>query len=373
MFSQSVSKGISRNIPCLILLLALGTPQLQAHGMDDGAHIVVVSPVSADSVANGQVLLETVRGVHGAPGMQYLIKIEPGFYDLGAASLEMKPWVDIEGSGRDRTMVRGQGISRKVAALIGYTRGTVLGADNAELRELTVVSSGRFAALAIVNEGVSPRIVNVKAVAEDALQCWGIRNLRGGRPSIEQVSIAAHCTKYNAGISSKAGSRPRIEDTTISSRGAAAMGGNIGVSAGSDSVPLLMRDLDITAGDETAPGIGIDVFFADGTDPFRLEESRIATQGGIGINVESSCVDLVLTIRRSQIEDSATGIHFHGQTLETLQSFIDASDHTVMAETGDVRICLSQLSGGPVVVAEGEASCAGVYDENFALYPDTCY
>jgi hypothetical protein len=38
-----------------------------------------------------------------------VILIAPGVYDLGDAQLRMQPWVTIQGSGQDSTIIRGHG------------------------------------------------------------------------------------------------------------------------------------------------------------------------------------------------------------------------------------------------------------------------
>jgi hypothetical protein len=60
-----------------------------------------------------------------------LLKILPGWYDIGSATVTMQPFIDIEGSGRDVTFIRS---ASSVA--------TVYGADAAELRSLTVRNDG---------------------------------------------------------------------------------------------------------------------------------------------------------------------------------------------------------------------------------------
>jgi hypothetical protein len=58
----------------------------------------------------------------------WLVKIEPGIYDVQASTVVMSPWVDIEGSGE------------KVTKITAFAPGaaTVQGAADAELREITV-------------------------------------------------------------------------------------------------------------------------------------------------------------------------------------------------------------------------------------------
>jgi hypothetical protein len=89
---------------------------------------VIVTPVPGDPVASGAALLQALAGVvDAASDNPYLLKLEPGVYDLGSDSLVMKPFVDVEGSGE------------------GVTRVTAIGAatpDRARWWERTTRSSG---------------------------------------------------------------------------------------------------------------------------------------------------------------------------------------------------------------------------------------
>jgi hypothetical protein len=65
-----------------------------------------------------------------------LLKIGPGIYDLGATSLVMEEFVDVEGSGENVTTLLGD------ITTVGFPfQGVVVGASNAELRFLTVVNT----------------------------------------------------------------------------------------------------------------------------------------------------------------------------------------------------------------------------------------
>ena len=59
----------------------------------------------------------------------WLVKMEPGIYDLGDEALVMRPFVDIEGSGQGVTSITSAGVFAVIAA------------SDAEIRELTVEST----------------------------------------------------------------------------------------------------------------------------------------------------------------------------------------------------------------------------------------
>jgi len=91
---------------------------------------IVVSP-AATPAASGAALLAAVERADASADNPWLIKLEPGVYDLGARSLAMKPFLDLEGSGRETTSIMSND-SRRGAA------GVVFGAKNSEVRDLTL-------------------------------------------------------------------------------------------------------------------------------------------------------------------------------------------------------------------------------------------
>jgi hypothetical protein len=87
---------------------------------------IVVSPVGPAETDNCNELLDALAGItDNSASNPYLIKLEPGIYDCGFNRVTMKPFVDIEGSGQETTVIRSD-------------QQTVDGASNSELRFLTV-------------------------------------------------------------------------------------------------------------------------------------------------------------------------------------------------------------------------------------------
>ena len=112
---------------------------------------IIVSPGESET-DGGTTLLNALASVTGTIDSPYLIKIEPGHYDLGDVSLVMKPYIDIEGSGQAATVISSS-----------CSQGVILGSSPCELRELTVVNTydGAAAAYGISTNGYSPVIRNV--------------------------------------------------------------------------------------------------------------------------------------------------------------------------------------------------------------------
>ena len=94
---------------------------------------VVVSPAGTDT-ESGTALIDALAGITDAgAGKPYLVKIEPGLYDLGSSVLTMKEYVDIEGSGQGITQIK---------STSSAGTGAVVAANFSELRGLSVWHAG---------------------------------------------------------------------------------------------------------------------------------------------------------------------------------------------------------------------------------------
>jgi hypothetical protein len=163
---------------------------------------VVVSPVGTDA-QNGQALLDAINNITDASASKpYLIHIEPATYDIGLSPLTMKEWVDIQGSGQLNTVISSG------RATGNCDDAAVMGADNAEIRFLTVRNSAQGTACqtAIASVDTSPRLTHVTAVATG--------------DSSEHVGM--HLNRSNATM---------IDVTATASGGSGAPHANIGVSS----------------------------------------------------------------------------------------------------------------------------------------------
>jgi hypothetical protein len=105
-------------------------------------NIVIVSPKAGSSATDkGTALLNALAGINDASsGNKYLIKIGPGTFNLGTSSLQMRQYVDIEGSGKELTVITGSG------------QFTVRGASRGTLSKLGVNNTNTSNAYAIYND-----------------------------------------------------------------------------------------------------------------------------------------------------------------------------------------------------------------------------
>lgn len=184
---------------------------------------IIVSPVGSPS-ANGQALAGVLAGITTASATNpYLVKLEPGIYDLGDSFLTLKSFVDIEGSGESNTTIRGGGRATPF-------EGLIVGADKTELRHLTVETSGGNNAVGIYNQSKTPTLRNVTIKASDAMQeAIGIFNSGSKGVNLYNVTINATTsgTSVATGIANN-GSNAIINNSsiTVSSTSAVAVTSN---------------------------------------------------------------------------------------------------------------------------------------------------
>jgi hypothetical protein len=215
--------------------------------------IIIISPNAADTaVTNGNALRAALEGVTDASSSNpYLIKLGPGYYYIGTTSLVMKPFVDIEGSGENATVIEGQ--------VNGAGGGVVNGASNAELRFLTVVHYGGGSyAKAIYIHDSSPSITSVTV------------NASGGSTLTTGIEIST----------TTSGASPRLRHVKVNASLSGSTLTSRGIDINGNSFPSLF-DVDIDAWNGTTETAGI---YMNGAQPQMNNVSIHVQGGGQGIN-----------------------------------------------------------------------------------------
>lgn len=172
---------------------------------------IIVSPADTPT-DSGRALISAVNSIPDPnEGRLFLVKIEPGVYDLGTDSFKMREYVDIEGSGQNATIITS-------TAFDNWDTGTIVAVNNAELRNLTVENRGdNLYAICIYISSVSPVISNVtctlsaEAVAFQQTRLISVAN--ECYPYLENVSIDLNvvgAAGATTGLYCYEGARPRL-------------------------------------------------------------------------------------------------------------------------------------------------------------------
>jgi hypothetical protein len=303
-----------------------------------------------------------------------LLKIEPGIYDLQSISLEMRPWVDIEGSGIDRTTIR---------TISGAT--TVVGASNAELRMLTVEATGNPAGIsqviAMFNSYANPRLYRVKFVTQTTnSEAWGMRNFSSA-PKIEECEFSVsggihlvHGITFVGFIST--GARSSIIRSRITVSGT---GTSYGVFMVGGQTVTEIQDTRIDAiGGSASYGIYALPGGWQGSETLALRNVVISSAGAssvsAGIYLEGGTtvgLDIYNSRVWGHVAPTTYGIFQGGNISSGIRLSSVVGFTKTVQSAGNVSIGLTDLIGGPVT-ASGWLGCQGVVDEMGVFYTNSC-
>ncbi len=265
--------------------------------LDPGVTTVFVSPVEGGTEAdNGQALRDALDSISSnGPSSPFLVKIEPGIYDLVGSVLSMKDSVDIEGSGIGVTT-------------LSFTSSGIFSADNSELRSLTVdVEFSPSGGIAIWNNGstsASIREVAVKGSGGAGPTATGIFN-QNGEWEIKDTTVSIVTASNNRqGIRHVGANAVTVVERVeidIEDFG-------VGVSVEADGAVL--RNVDVRAGPissvgvKVSNGIGLSIYNSrlegslasmttgDASDVINLESCQIiGSILGTGTVKPANCVD----------------------------------------------------------------------------------
>jgi len=303
-----------------------------------------------------------------------LVKIGPGEYDLGSTTLQMRSYVDIQGSGQNVTRILG---SAHPSAFVG----TVHGAINAVIRDLTVEDAGGTTnSTAILNYGFAAavEISNVTAIAYGGSQNAAIKyqNNTNTRGKLFNVHAEATGGTNATGIQMSCG--------TVELNNAVA------IASGASSNNTGFRDSNGSCGADGSIISGLRAEASGGVNAYAINAgqswSAFSQVSGVARDGSSSSVGLYLTATtkakfmngrfEGYSNGNGWGIRTIGASSVNNRSVIDSSiivgaTNTVSDQNGyDLLIGASRLEGG--LVDSINAICAGVYDENYFFLANTC-
>ena len=380
---------------------AVNTPFLAAaagRGAGTGARVVRVQAGGAGDAAIAAAL-ERIRDA--GPGNRYVIALGPGVY---SGHLRMKPFVEIEGAGEDRTRIVASG-----------ARGgaTVTGAEGAVLRHLTIEAAGAGGdAVAVRSAGGAMHLESVRIVAADGrretvgvinesgemslarvalevaggAEAVGIRNRGRSSLTLRDVSIrVSGATERSVGVadSGAPGGELRVERSEV--RVAAAGGVATGLrSLGTPRVRIDGLTVHVEGAEVVNEGVSLGPAGASDALPARLGGLWVTAAGGEvsrGLAVESRSALVRGSHFEAQGGGNATGVWIErgagagtAHTVRLLHSSVAAAGQTVWSEASDtaLRIGHSTLEGGPVLAEAGAVACAATVDEAFAFHAEGC-
>ncbi|MBI4690447.1 MAG: hypothetical protein HY754_09315 [Nitrospirae bacterium] len=281
-------------------------------------NVIVVAPSGGDFTSPVDAMNAITDASASNP---YLVKIMPGSFNIGANSVQMKEYVDIEGSGENITVIEGSAYN------------VLSGASNSELRFLTINSTCQYS-----GGGNSLRAVNSPA-------------------KITHVTVKVTKTCGLGGIAISAGGTT-LTDVTATITGTDGDNAAIGTDGS-----ITMKNVTATA---SGPGWAYGVKNGAGSIVI-MNNVTAEASGGIGGSGVAGDRSSSITMINVTAKGSHYGIVNENSTFHVECSTIVGPNQTAHAYNGYNYIGNSKLDGGPA-----SGTCAGVYDENYTFYTNTC-
>lgn len=366
---------------------------------------VAVHPVPGNPTASGSALLDAFAKLDALTGSiapsstrQYMVKLDPGLYNLGTSPLNLLSYVDLVGSGQDATIIQGTGYGE------GVESGTLVASSitSAEVRDLQVQvsTSASLDALGfyLYCSPITLRHVTVTCTAVipasppvgyDAV-AYGIHT-ESSNSTIEDVTITASGGDVSYGIgvdglSEKFGeeeciSSPVIRRAVVSVTGT--LSESVGLFFGEEGSPTF-RNVEVAV---SSPAGGMAEAVQDlGTwDDMPVtatfaDSSLLASGQGknYGIHVEDGTtyptykLDNVKVVASSSGSGKSWGISMEpgfGPFIIN-RSEITGTTLSASGSNGSFVAGASHLAGG--VTGFFPQTCAACYDANYAALSSTC-
>lgn len=297
---------------------------------DPIAKVAIVATSGGDYNNPATAMAEYRTWCGSAPSAETpcLLKIMPGIYDLGTSPLQMQPYIDIEGSGENTTIVQGN------ISTSDFSAGLVTGANHSEIRFLTVNNVGDGEnTIAFYNSSAAPKMTNITAIAAGGVNSIGVHNVSSS-PIMTNVTAKAEGQQFNYGVSNFLSS-PTMTNVTTTASGGSYCNGVRNVS----SSPI-MANMSVTASGGTS-NFGV---YDSSSSPV-LTNVIVTASGG-----DSSC---------GIFNDYSSGLVMINNSIIKGATHTISNSYPVTTLVGD-----TQLVGGPTENG-GTLRCVGAFDANY--------
>ncbi|HEX2913440.1 MAG TPA: hypothetical protein VH186_21735 [Chloroflexia bacterium] len=245
------------------------------------SHTIVVSP-NGTPAQNGTALLTAMATISKAvPSVDnpWLLKLEPGNYNLGNKSLILQPFVDLEGSGEDNTV-----ISSTAGTYSDLPdNGALVVASNTETRFLKIIDSG-----AVVNKrqigvvvpsgysNVHLTHVTITVSNPEPHNGTSYALVNYGATILQNNTISVLSSMYSGGIfNSGSPANLFIQDSTITTNGSTTSNG-----IENDDGTVTVQNSNLTASGVSNSSYGLVVYGTNNTSSVTIQNSTVSASGG---------------------------------------------------------------------------------------------
>lgn len=322
------------------------TVQLTA-SVPEHKRIVILSPVGTPA-ENGAALLSAIAGVSPTANEPYMLKIEPGVYDVGSNQVSTKAYLDVEGSGQTSTRIKGTYPAQ--GALSGFFQVV----KNSELRMLTVENYGggihSYTGIQVFLNEANVRISDVTVLVHSGTS---------GHTGIEiigQGTVLKNVTVVVTGGSGTAGLVLSDKDIVVDGAYISAVDGsysNVGVYSDSYQESTIMNSIIEASGAASSANAGFDNSVGSAPNIFNCTIRALGATNNYAIHNH--------------------GAPSEGGEIEIHNSRLSGQQLSVFNESSNnVYAAVSQLKGPVSNTGTGAVKCVGSYNEDFDPLKSSC-
>lgn len=208
--------------PSLLLQTATSCgPAEKALNLLTLSRTVVISP-NGTPLQNGTALLSalaTISAANPSPDNPYLVKLEPGAYDLGNLALVLPPYTDLEGSGEGMSVISSTVNTTNASA---PKTGLVVASSDNEIRfvRLANPANGNYmTAIFVTDSAATLRLLHVTALASGGNgSASGLYN-NGGSVTVEDSTlVGTDSAGQNYGLANANGGSVVVKNSTLMGR-----------------------------------------------------------------------------------------------------------------------------------------------------------
>ena len=341
----------------------------------------VIVPSTGNTISDGAALITALGNLSPTPSSRnrWLVKLEPGFYDVGTSPVVMREFVDIEGSGILQTIIRGS-----VASSTGLQGGLVEGADRAEIRQLTINCNSNATqtscqAMSILNTSPRLRQLRIMVNGTGTSLHWGIRVFNGA-PTLDDVDVrvTALGSTDSYGIVYAGDSTANINNSSIVVRDSTDL--NTGILLKDRIRYSVIKNSSVTVIGGTSAGA---VKYLNVTTAQNILFDNVilsahgATDESFGIgapgSVSSGSPWAKVWFRSGRIHGATGAISLPLSTVRLANTEVSTDAGVTNAVSAlHVRVGSTWVRGGGSIVGTLSTVCAGVFTDNFTFFPSTC-
>jgi hypothetical protein len=295
----SSTPAFSSNLPDGVILAQSSNLNLTTNSLVRYSHTLFVSS-SSSPAQNGTALLlanDVIANSNPSATNPYLLKLEPGQYDLGNRGLILLPFTDLEGSGENSTI-----ISSTIGSNIFIVGNSTLKvASNTETRFVKILNSGSAhnqIAIFVPINATNVHFTHLTSNASGGFDSFSIGNNGRDTTLTDSHLSATGGSNTSVGFGNAFNSTAIVQNSTMSASGADSNFGlanngitvtvqnsNLNSTGGTNSYGLYNKDGKVTVQNSSLSAIGnTNSYGLYNSGRVTVQNSTLSATGGAASN-----------------------------------------------------------------------------------------